>query len=300
MCIFMVHTTSAVGSLGELLSTVKRIRKTWASNDNPREEIWFRGHGRHSDQLLPTLYRSDSLASSFHEKENSLLTDFRLQAKSHIHATHTGDLDKWFWYVTARHHGLPSRLLDWSSNLLIALYFALEESWNVLDKKTWSEFRCSTQRSATKKEPPSIWVLEAASLNQVSQRTSAVFSFETKDSCLPLYYPDSNTGFIKPYRRNRLPIAMYPGRFTARVHSQHSFFTLHGTDKLPLERIATQTRQGRNSVLLAQIPIKKSRIPYLIDDLVLCGVSSSAIYADLDSIAKTVKWSFMEQGSLRG
>ena len=296
----MLHTAQAVGSLGDLLHEIKSIRQKWTKGWNPREEIWFRGQARLSDTLVPTLYRTNSTANGFHKKECSLLSDFRLRAKSLTPTSHLSEVDKWFWYVTARHHGLPSRLLDWSDNVLIALFFALESSWNSVDKTTWSEHRNSTHYSATLPEPPTIWVLEAASLNRVSQGIIATLSFETQEKCLPLYYPDSATGCIRPNKQNRLPIAMYPARLNARVHSQHSYFTLHGTDQRPIEHLASRIKKPRGGISLARIPIKVSRIPYLIDDLLLCGLTHASIYADLDSIAKTVKWSFMEQGALNG
>ena len=53
-------------------------------------------------------------------EERHLLKRFRLEGASFVSGKH----DLWEWMALARHHGLPVRVLDWTRNPLIALYFA--------------------------------------------------------------------------------------------------------------------------------------------------------------------------------
>jgi hypothetical protein len=57
--------------------------------------------------------------------EREMLEDF--QRKSlHLIDTHPGNL--WDWLALAQHHGMATRLLDWSENPLIALWFSMSPS----------------------------------------------------------------------------------------------------------------------------------------------------------------------------
>ena len=62
------------------------------------------------------------------KEEKHWLKRFRLEGARHVN----GKPNEWDWMVLARHHGLPVRLLDWTRNPLVALYFAV---WDRSEKK---------------------------------------------------------------------------------------------------------------------------------------------------------------------
>jgi len=60
----------------------------------------------------------NKLASS----ERGMLKRFKQEGAPYA----SSQLSDWEWMVLARHHELPGRLLDWSKNPLVALYFAVQ------------------------------------------------------------------------------------------------------------------------------------------------------------------------------
>lgn len=94
--------------------------------DRRRVAAWFfRGHNQAPYTLVPSLFRIDAReALSTHDQiEAYMMEAFRCEAAPFLTVRPETDQE---WLALAQHHGLPTRLLDWTTNPLVALYFAVE------------------------------------------------------------------------------------------------------------------------------------------------------------------------------
>jgi len=91
--------------------------------DRRTSQNWiFRGVTDTSHELKPKIGRKGTVSSA---EERRLLEAFKGQARPYL--TNSPDRgDDWAWLAVAQHHGLPTRLLDWTTNPLIAAFFAVQ------------------------------------------------------------------------------------------------------------------------------------------------------------------------------
>lgn len=101
-----------VKTITSLSEFVEEIEKTG------QENLIYRGHADVEWLVKPAIGRMSSYSET---TERNMLNEFKRKYYSYTDVRVERDMDTLF---LAQHYGLPTRLLDWTFNPLIALYFA--------------------------------------------------------------------------------------------------------------------------------------------------------------------------------
>jgi hypothetical protein len=262
----MVATYTAK-TLSKFIERIRTISTEWETKKDGEPNLWFRGSQNASWRLIPKLYRSKASARTLLEDENEIREEFVRRAPS---LTTYSPRNAWEWYFLMQHYSAPMRLLDWTEDPQIALYFALMESEGYQDA--------------------AVWVLDPWHLNELVLKTDEVLppgSDGLAEGDRRKYPPWLLDRFdAKKRLKKPLPVAIFPNQFDRRIAAQRSCFTVHGLKKDSLDALFPRAQR-----LLAKIMIPGYKVLDGRSELEGFSVDEATIYPDLEGLGKCVaRW----------
>ena len=214
--------------------------------------MWYRGVADADWPLCPRLPTTYSLGS-----EGTMYQDFK--SGSHIrHEKCPPDSDHGAWLSLMQHHGLPTRLLDWTGSLLVAAYFVVWRDRNEPELMN---------------RPGAIWMTPPGILNGNLTGLNSIFELGDRHLASLLH----GTG-----KRTNLMCACVPGRRDIRMMVQHGAFTVHDNET-PLDQIPNAIKA------LRRIVIPRESRQLLAAELELCGFNRASLFPDVDNLAAHIK-----------
>jgi hypothetical protein len=222
-----------------------------------RVPVWYRGSTNCDHKLLPSLGRPPFKL----EHERSLINTFKQNAVQFIDQR---PQSQWEWLFLARHHAVPTRLLDWTESPLIGLYFATHS----MDTTAKND-----------RKDGALWLLLPTKLNEVASIKPAdkrdLPIFEDDDEQLQNYLP---TKLASEHTSRLTPAAGIAVRHSKRMQAQHSVFTVTHRDQTPIESVGDKQHIGRYVIpASAKLRIRRQLAALKIDSL--------SVFPELDNAA---------------
>src|ERR1700722_4275016 len=253
----MLFDSTKIPSLPELIQAVDSLKgNRW------KQPLWFRGSTNIDHKLIPTLGRGNKGI----EHERGLINMFKQNA---VQFTDYPPQSQWEWLFLARHHAVPTRLLDWTESPLIGLYFATHSVVGDVAKND--------------RKDGALWLLFPAKLNEEAgikpMEKRDLPMFEDGDEQLQNYLPTK----LASEKVSRLtPAAGIAVRHSKRMQAQHSVFTVTHRDQTAIESIGSGIHIGRYIIPSAS----KSRIRRQLEAL---KIDSLSVFPELDNAASLAR-----------
>lgn len=291
-------------SLSELFGIVKE-QICLISDEGSENPIWYRGQKSIKHCLIPSLYRmQDKNSKSYNTDFRSVLRDLEelFKAKAYNAPELLGDIgdSEVKCLISMQHYSIPTNILDWTTSIMVSLYFALEDELDPKAEKT--------------DDDAVIYLLNPIRMNTAFDlisnmlRPHEVFPIPAFDDVrikFGQYLTSHNAAEINS-EREQYPRAVYAPYVNQRIKAQKGTFVLFGLDnrgnlddqgdfldnaKFSLWKLQEKYKKRCESEgwqycqFLTRIKIykqEKHAIAKLLNNL---GVNKSEIYPELDKIA---------------
>jgi hypothetical protein len=240
-------------------------------------QCWFRGHSKCFETLLPTIFREPYYLArtniAFWAGQR-----FRYRARSYTEAIPLWD-EHLSWLLLMQHHGVPTNLLDWTENVLVALYFAVASHGD---------------------EPGELWCMRPSALNwhgnwKICSPDDPPIRYLAAESFMEEKALPNLRAILGLDKTPATPLAFVPPFAFPRLRAQMSRFTIHPSrDATSLIEFLLRTDDE-----LIRYVVPAHLKAELKADLVSLGISHETLFHSLDSLAQRIKEEILEEDFVR-
>lgn len=270
----------------EVASVKEFIDKVFDFHDDTRKhEVFYRGHSdKQKYKLEPSLFRKDKDGNYLYLEQEDILYRELIISNSSDFSSDIYTLDR---LVRMQHYSLPTRLLDISSNPLIALYFACKSSENTDGEVIF--FRVQKDDIKYYDSDTASCLANLAKLSKVEQNEINTKLDKIKFNDTPVI--EKLVHFIKeekPFFKAEIEpsdlkkiICVKSKKSNERIASQSGAFLLFGID-------SSLNEEGTESIQINRVVIKKEDKSKILIELDLLNVNESSVFPYIENSAKYI------------
>lgn len=280
-----------VTSLAQYVSEISKI------NAAEQDSAWFRGHSSATHRLVPSVLRNwELLTSGYGEKlrgderlsasghtvtainAERMLDDFKRRALPFLQFSPKNDFE---WLFLMQHHGVPTRLLDWTTNALVALYFAVSSLRAAIIAPKSEHQDDDIVLDEFDKNSAAIFAMNPNKVNEAihAEIDTVIDIAQDFDHWRPYSRPMNLTA--TNFDTN-FPLCITAPQISPRIRAQSGLFSIHGRDINPLDYLSVVRP------LLTKILIPFENALVIQKELHQFGISEAFIYPSLESVSKDV------------
>lgn len=274
--------------VGAISSFIQRLEKI---SSRRKGVLFYRGHSDYKYQLVPSIYRNDGWI----EHEGTMLKELLLRCPNDF----TGGLSTFQCLVKMQHYSLPTRLLDITSNPLVALYFACTTRPDEDGEVVVLDFDIEQVKYFDSDTVSVISNICKRSADFVVPQVEAVEAFNKTDEIKLLLHDIRQDKphfepIVQPTHLNKV-ICVKPLLDNPRIIRQDGAFLLFGIDK---EK--TKPAQLDDSTAIERIRISSAKKKELANQLESLGISKATMFPEIEQVATHIKESYRTPELRRG
>lgn len=262
----MIVQESIVRTLGEFVDLVTP-RIPDPQTGRRRDTGVYRGASNARRPLLTSLDRLGGIEPPHTkvELEEHIVRNFIRYSRPHLDQARPHD--EWELLVTAQHHGVPTRLLDWTYSPLVAAFFATRPALN----------GTNTDRA--------IWRLDWQRMHRHFQLPPLALLIEDLDKA---FGAGEHSSPFRLFARGNRPFAcmIEPPSLDSRIVAQAATFTFMSARNQSFDAFLAE--QGLEGVL-TRFVIPADEVARFRDQLDLVGIDERRLFPDLDGVATAIQ-----------